>query len=160
MVVSASRLPDVRVHGGTEDFKAVGPGKVAYCLASRPLGDAGEDRAKTALLELAYAFHDWFAREVVAAHRRKIRHGLLEHLDRLRHAPAPTPARVLVHLGTAGRLPASELADELGLAQPHLSRASKSLVDVGLVRSVRSGRNVILEPVKERLDALRFLDGS
>ena len=70
-VVVTGRYPDVRLHREPVDFKAVSPGRVAYCLGLPLLPDDPSQRARTILDKLAYQFHDWAAREVVAAARRQ-----------------------------------------------------------------------------------------
>jgi DNA-binding transcriptional ArsR family regulator len=142
MVVSAKRLPDVRIHGGAFDFKAVAPGKVAYCIGLPLLGGTINSMAREIILKLAYQFHDWAAREVVAADKRALMRAIPETAERARKALAPTPMKLLLRLHDLGTARIGDLATELNLAQPHVSRAIRTLEDAGLVISEKTGRDV------------------
>jgi len=70
MVVSSATPPNIRLHDETNDFKAVSPGVVFYCLGTPGLPDDPQGRALLILQKLAYQFHDWAAREVLSAYNR------------------------------------------------------------------------------------------
>jgi hypothetical protein len=75
-VVSTNDPPDIRVFNGFRDFKAVRPGRIVYCLADRNLPDETRDRAREIMRRLAYGFHDWAAREIVARYHRDVKQAL------------------------------------------------------------------------------------
>lgn len=157
VIVSTSAPPDVRVHGEAVDFKAVAPGRVAYCLGLPLLSGDARAKARAILHKLAYQFHDWAAREVVAFDRREALRRMPEKLDALRGAMAPTPARVLAHLRRSGRLNIGQIAEDLKLAQPHVSRAVRTLAAAGLVRDRKLGREVMVELQRDRESAIETL---
>ena len=142
--VVSGRWPDVRVHGEALDFKAVTCGRVVCCLG-RPLlpSDPGQ-RARVMLDKLAYQFHDWAAREVMAAARRCRQREAPERAALLRRVLAPTPVRVLLWLRHAHCARTVDLAAALQLPQPHVSRALKVLRAAGLLVERRAERGVAL----------------
>lgn len=130
------RMPEVRLHGQAEDFRAVAPGRNIACLG-RPLL-AGDPRlaARQVLDKLAYQFHDWAAREVLAADRRRPRSGE----PAIATFITPTAWRVLGQVVARPSLRVGELAAVLALAQPHVSRALAALLLAGWVQVRPVGR--------------------
>jgi DNA-binding transcriptional ArsR family regulator len=148
-IVSANNLPDVRIHSGSVDFKAVAPGKAIFCLSTSLLSGNIQEKARQILFKLAYQFHDWAAREVVAAYRRDEKRRIPENAEKLRNALAPTPLKIFLHVRENGRDRVGNLASDLGIAQPHVSRAIRTLEEAGMVVSEQVGREVFVRPISK-----------
>lgn len=139
-VVSTFNPPDVRVYDGDQDFKAVSPGRVIYCIAERNLkGLRGENLAREIMRRLAYAFHDWAAREVVARYHRD-----LKRVSVVVQRPLPEAMRASLKIrrflennpgATVG-----EISLGTGIAQPNVSRSVRHWQEEGRVEVVREGR--------------------
>jgi DNA-binding MarR family transcriptional regulator len=146
LVVSTSTPPDVRVHRESVDFKAVAPGRIAYCLGLPLLTGDPRQKSRLIIAKLAYQFHDWAAREVMAADRRELIRQVPETAERLRKALSPVPLKVLLHLCENGQARVGDLAGDLILAQPHVSRAVQTLLDARMVECRRTGRYITVFP--------------
>lgn len=139
-VVSTFDPPDVRIHGGSRDFKAVSPGKVVYCIAEQNLkGLRGEDLAREIMRRLAYAFHDWASREVVGRYHRDLKRKVVAAQRRL---PEPMRASLKIRrfLDINPGATVGEIAQGTGIAQPNVSRSIRHWQDEGRVAVVREGR--------------------
>ncbi|MBB4064032.1 hypothetical protein [Gellertiella hungarica] len=75
IVVSLHSPPDIRIFAGSGDFKAVRPGLVSYCIGEDNLPAEGRERSREIMRRLAYSFHDWAAREIVARYHRDLKRG-------------------------------------------------------------------------------------
>jgi len=148
-IVVSGAMPDVRLHGEAVDFKAVSPGLVSYCLGVPLLPSERGARARTILSKLAYQFMDYASREIVAAAHRAHRREAGLRVQTLRRALAPNASRLLLRLCEVKVESVSMLADSLGIAQPHVSRAVQTLVAAGLVQKRRVGRQVFVELARE-----------
>jgi hypothetical protein len=71
--VSTSCPPDIRLYEGTEDFKSLERTQIVYCITQTGLPENKAKAATEILYRLAYAFHNWEARDIVAAHHRHLK---------------------------------------------------------------------------------------
>ncbi len=72
-VVTIGAEPEVRLHDEADDWIVALPGRRGYLMARRKLPAAKRERARAILDRLAYGAHDWAAREIVLADRRRQR---------------------------------------------------------------------------------------
>lgn len=140
-VVSTYDPPEIRLHRGPRDFKAVSPGRVVYCIAEVNLPQKPQDRAREVLRRLAYGFHDWAAREIVARFHRDIKRHLLEATARQPRLE-PSSIKIKRFLQRNPGATVGEIADATGVAQPNVSRTIAVWHDDGRVRTQRDGRFV------------------
>jgi hypothetical protein len=68
--VVSSPSPQARVHSGEFDFHVPSSGLRIMCIAAKNWPEDPEERACEIIRRLAYGFHDWASREVVARHNR------------------------------------------------------------------------------------------
>lgn len=147
-VVSTFDPPDIRIHAGNRDFKAVKPGKQIYCIAEDNLkGLRGEELAREIMRRLAYAFHDWAAREVVARYHRDLKRKAVAVQRRPPDAMrASLKVRRFIDMNPGATI--GEISDATGIAQPNVSRTIRHWQEEGRVEIVREGRfaRVFLTP--------------
>lgn len=145
-VVSTHVWPDVRIHGGNDDFKVVSPGQIIYCIAGRDLPANPTARATEIMRRLAYGFHDWAAREIVGRYHRDLKRPSVQ-------VPAKTiPASVRIRrfLRSNPAATVGQIAAATGIAQPNVSRTISGWVEQGLAIADRDGRETrcsLIEPV-------------
>ena len=72
-VVTTGTEPEVRLHDEPDDWIVALPGRRGYLMARQKLPTGPTERARTILARLAYGAHDWAAREIVLADRRRQR---------------------------------------------------------------------------------------
>lgn len=133
MRLTQSHGPDIRIHSGSESFRTPGGANapVSLCLSGPSLPPSGRRRWVSALERLAYQFHDWAAREVLAAERRFL----------LKEAPtllserylSLSEARLLASVAETREALRGDLAEVLRMAQPNVSRTIHSLFNKGLM---------------------------
>jgi DNA-binding transcriptional ArsR family regulator len=149
-VVTARNLPDIRVHGGTRDFKVPAPGGPVYCISGTKLPANPGDLAREVLRRLAYGFGDYAAREVVARHHRDLQRAELtsemeshEQARAARRAFSAGALRVKRALRECREASIGELAKMTGMAQPNVSRTVAALVEDGVVLVIKDGKRII-----------------
>lgn len=137
-VVSTNSWPDVRVHGGAFDFKVVRPGQVIYCVAGSKLPTDKTARAREIVRRLAYGFHDWTAREIVARYHRDIKRSKAEVPTVSTTIPASVRIRRFLRNNPGATV--GQIAQATGVAQPNVSRTISEWVEQGVLSTYRSGR--------------------
>lgn len=156
-VVTGMR-PEIRIYPGTKDMRVPHPGKPIYCIAGATLPTERKARAREVLRRLAYAFHDYPAREVVARYHRDIKRLSGANLEgAARTALRGTSQRVRRALQAAGEegLSVSELATQVAMAQPNVSRTLAAMEREQLVEHTRSGRSVRYRLNPRRLEEVQ-----
>lgn len=156
-VVSTYSPPDVRIHEGSRDFKAVRPGKVVYCIAEGNLPSNDRERNREILRRLAYGFHDWAARETVARYHRDLKRPAIQPQTSL--AEGKASLKITRYLKANPGSSVSEIVAATGLAQPNVSRSISQWQASGKVIVERHGRlkKCFLSEMK---DGLRGADAS
>jgi DNA-binding transcriptional ArsR family regulator len=149
-VVTMPYLPDIRVHGGSRDFRVPGPGGSVYCISGTRLPADPHGRAREILRRLAYGFNDYAAREVVARHHRDLKRAELtpeieteDEARAARRALSTAALRVKRALRKCREASIGELAKMTGMAQPNVSRTVAALVKNGVVSVAKDGKRVI-----------------
>ena len=139
-VVSTFDPPDVRIHNGDRDFKAVSPGRVVYCIAERNIPHANEmELAREVMRRLAYGFHDWAAREVVSRYHRDLK----REVTKVQRQPPElmrASLKIKRFLRSNPGATVGEIADGTGIAQPNVSRTLRQWHNEGRIEVVREGR--------------------
>ncbi|WP_421423985.1 MarR family transcriptional regulator [Agrobacterium rosae] len=139
-VVSTFDPPDVRICDGNQDFKAVSPGRLVYCIAERNLrGLRGEDLAREIMRRLAYSFHDWAAREVVGRYHRDLKRKAVAVQRRLPETMRAS-LRIRRFLDSNPGATVGEISRGTGIAQPNVSRSIHHWQEQGRVEILREGR--------------------
>jgi DNA-binding transcriptional ArsR family regulator len=136
-VVSMNTWPDIRIHGGRQDFKVVSPGKVIYCIAGPLLPSGKEARAREILRRLAYGYHDWAAREVVARYHRDLKRPAEIPQS---NKTLPASVRIRRYLRNNPSSTVGEIATATGIAQPNVSRTIAQWAETGHITIERNGR--------------------
>jgi DNA-binding transcriptional ArsR family regulator len=149
-VVTLPNAPDIRVHGGTVDFRVPRAGATAYCISGTTLPTSPRERAREILRRLAYGFGEYAAREVVARYHRDLKGR--EYAPPIeseaearagRRALSKEALRVKRALRDLTQASIGELAAATGIAQPNVSRAVAVLVESGSVITAKDGKRVL-----------------
>lgn len=72
-VVTTHKNIRIYLHDEKEDFKVPFPGYTVYCLSKYLLPLDEPMKSREIMRKLAYAYHDWAAREIVARYHRDVR---------------------------------------------------------------------------------------
>lgn len=147
-VVTVPRLPDIRIHGGNNDFKVPRPGATTFCIGGSTLPSNARERAREVLRRLAYEFGEYAAREIVSRYHRDLKAEagatvLDEEARVARRLLTPTTMKIRRALRQVSEANVSDLAEATGLAQPNVSRAIADLVQHGIVSTRKVGRSVL-----------------
>lgn len=142
--------PEVRLHNRGRNIKAVPmPGKTVLCVDVCGYPEDRRDRARRALECLAYAFHDWAAREILKqdASVRKLEQAAVVSLgtgDELHNLRRKASSRANLALLASIRdnpgQPLSWHAAALDMALPNVSRGARLLERANWIRLERKGR--------------------
>jgi DNA-binding MarR family transcriptional regulator len=159
-VVTLAVPPDIRIHGGAQDFKVPRIGGAVYCISGIALPSDPPAWSREILRRLAYGFFDYAAREVVARYHRDLKRAKLDSasaseakLDsasasekdaRLaRRALSEASLRIKRVLRENESASIGDLTRMTGMAQPNVSRIIHLLIKSGSVSITREGKRVI-----------------
>jgi DNA-binding transcriptional ArsR family regulator len=155
-VVTLAVPPDIRIHGGAQDFKVPRIGGAVYCISGIALPYDPQGWSREILRRLAYGFFDYAAREVVARYHRDLKRAELgsapasEKDARLaRRALSEASLRIKRVLRENESASIGDLTRMTGMAQPNVSRIVGLLVKSGSVSITREGKRVICRLVDQ-----------
>jgi DNA-binding MarR family transcriptional regulator len=156
-VVTTAHPLDIRVHGGSRDFKVPAAGVAVYCISGTTLPANPCDRAREMLRRLAYGFNDYAAREVVARYHRDLKRATAasetdEEARKAKRALSQAALRIKKALRECEQASVGELAEMTGMAQPNVSRTVAALVEAGVLVVTKDARRVICRLASRRGD--------
>ena len=140
-VVSGSASSRILQIFGDRDIKVPRPGFPTFCLAVLDLGLSDHEMARETLRRLAYGFHDWAAREVVARYHRDVKRQVstVKEADSAKEAGSVLD-RIFRFIQDHPGVTVSEVAKSIGINQPNTSRGIAALERRGAIITNRDGR--------------------
>jgi len=156
-VVTLMFKPDIRICEGAIDYKVPAPGRTIYCIGENNLPSDRFNRAREILRRLAYGFHNYAAREVVARFHRDLKRSegkkTIDPSAEQRKADVMIALRVKRAIREAhDGIELKDLISVLSLPPQLIERAVNRLVQNGSIEVCESGGSRYLRSIPIRLN--------